>query len=505
MIKKSDFLSMIALFLVLCTSINAWGQSACAVPTGLTAVVTNSASNNSATVSWTPTTGATGYTVQLVKTPSDPNWNSATTVTVTDPSHTFTNVSGTYYWRVKSEGCSDSYYTPGYSFTVQRFTFITLVVNTTNNSALLRWNDISDAVNYTVQYKPADSPSWTTVITDTDIITLTGLSASTSYNWQVSVNFQAITTTGTPCIYSKVYEKGPDFTTQCTLPSAPTGRKATVEGTTVAISWAPVNGATSYRVRCFISGDAESLIESVVTGTSIVIPNLKTELLYVYLVRAINDCGESDLSGSSNYFKILPAPKFLNGFASGATAEFRWQEVNSATGYQIQYRIKGTTTWTYATERANAISASIPNLPAGTYEWQMATIHADGISDYAKGNDFVVAPVFPTNLQVSVSGTTATLSWAPAVNTKGYTIQYQRSTARTWSSRSTTATKVSLSSLTAGSTYYWQVRSIANTIYSSGPLGSLLSRFSYTYNTSFHTASPSFCPHMASGSVISPG
>jgi hypothetical protein len=74
--------------------------------------------------------------------------------------------------------------------------------------ATLSWTAITGASNYTLQYKKTTSTSWTSVSTANTSIALSGLSSSTTFNWQVKTNC----TTG-----SSAYVAGANFTTQAAI------------------------------------------------------------------------------------------------------------------------------------------------------------------------------------------------------------------------------------------------------------------------------------------------
>ncbi len=80
--------------------------------------------------------------------------------------------------------------------------------NVGTTSATVSWTASSGASNYTLQYKKSTATSWTSVSTSNTSFNLTGLSSSTTYNWQVRTNC----TSG-----SSSYVAGPNFTTQATI------------------------------------------------------------------------------------------------------------------------------------------------------------------------------------------------------------------------------------------------------------------------------------------------
>ena len=68
----------------------------------------------------------------------------------------------------------------------------------TLNSAVLNWTSVPSATSYNVQYKPTSSSTWTTVSSSTTSKAISGLTASTSYQFKV----QAVCTSTGP--YSSV-------------------------------------------------------------------------------------------------------------------------------------------------------------------------------------------------------------------------------------------------------------------------------------------------------------
>jgi hypothetical protein len=75
-------------------------------------------------------------------------------------------------------------------------------------TATVSWAAVSGASNYTVQYKKSTATSWTSASTSSTSLNLTGLSSSTTYNWQVRTNCSS---------GSSAYTAGSNFTTQATI------------------------------------------------------------------------------------------------------------------------------------------------------------------------------------------------------------------------------------------------------------------------------------------------
>src|SRR5438477_10286479 len=69
------------------------------------------------------------------------------------------------------------------------------------------------------------------------------------------------------------------------------------------------------------------------------------------------------------------------------SAQIRWSAVTGAVSYSVQYRLAGSTRW--KTKTTTALFASLKNLrPSTSYEYQVATVCADGTSDYSPVQTF---------------------------------------------------------------------------------------------------------------------
>ncbi len=97
---------------------------------------------------------------------------------------------GTTVWKALSVGTSPYYV----RFTVAANTCTTpsglSTSSITNNKATLKWNAVSGAQSYTLQYRKNSTTTWTTISSSlkTTTYNLTGLAASTAYTWQVRAN-----------------------------------------------------------------------------------------------------------------------------------------------------------------------------------------------------------------------------------------------------------------------------------------------------------------------------
>jgi hypothetical protein len=77
-------------------------------------------------------------------------------------------------------------------------------------TATISWGAVSGATSYTLQFKKSTATTWTSVSTTSASYNLTGLTSSTTYNWQVRTNCSS---------GSSAYIAGTNFTTQASSTS----------------------------------------------------------------------------------------------------------------------------------------------------------------------------------------------------------------------------------------------------------------------------------------------
>jgi hypothetical protein len=168
-------------------------NTTCNAPAGLSS---SAITVSSATISWSAVSGASNYTVEY-KTTSSSTWiSSSSTPSTTTSVNLIGLASGTAYdWRVRTNCASGS---SGYS--VAQFTTQTsgacdapAGLNSsaiTTSTATVNWGSVSGALNYTVEYKSSSSSAWTVAAAATtgSSANLSGLTASTAYDWRVKTN-----------------------------------------------------------------------------------------------------------------------------------------------------------------------------------------------------------------------------------------------------------------------------------------------------------------------------
>ena len=173
--------------------------SACGSATGLTS---SAVTTTSANVSWTAVSGATSYAVDY-KLNTSSTWTSFSTAqTGTSASLTGLASGSLYDWRVTATCASGT----GTASAAQFTTLVPCTAPTgltssaiTTSSATVSWSAVSAATSYAVDYKLNTSSTWTsfsTAQTGTSA-NLSGLTASSLYDWRVSATCPSGTTSAT--------------------------------------------------------------------------------------------------------------------------------------------------------------------------------------------------------------------------------------------------------------------------------------------------------------------
>ena len=150
----------------------------------------------------------------------------------------------------------------------------------TASSATVSWTAVSGAVNYTVEYKLNAASTYTVAAASTTAtsVNITGLAASSLYDWRVRTNCS----TG-----SSAYTNAQFTTTAvatCNAPTALTSSAITTSGATVG--WTAASGAVSYDADYKLASESTwTNAATATTSTSVVLSGLASSSLYDWRVR----------------------------------------------------------------------------------------------------------------------------------------------------------------------------------------------------------------------------
>ena len=260
--------------------------AACGDPTGLTS---SAITNTTATISWTAVSGALSYDVDY-KAASSGTWiNAATATTNLSADLSGLTLGTTYDWRVRAtcDAGSGNYVQAQFTTTAPCNAPAGLTSSAiTASSATVGWTAVSGANNYTVEYKTTAVSTWTTAASATTSTSqaISGLSASTTYDWRVRAN----------CASGSSDYSQAQFTTTA-APVCPGTYDVSTNGTIGGAATIPFN--TDIKGLVNPSGDNDYYKFVITTGGTITMT--LTTLPANYHLRLLNSSG-STLQTSSN-------------------------------------------------------------------------------------------------------------------------------------------------------------------------------------------------------------
>ena len=388
-----------------------------AVPSG----IKKSATETTATISWNAVSGATGYDVLF----------NGSVYSVTGTSKQFTGLTAGkgYAFQVRSKKSgATSAYTASATVTTAPKAPTTISATSTDTTATITWGKVTGAKGYIVRFNNTDfqcSASATSY-------TVTGLTPKTSYNYQICSK---------SADGSGSFSTSRSIKTQAQLPTIPTGISHQSTDNSVTVSWNAVSGATGYDI--YFNGTTYS-----VTTTSKTFTNLATNVGYTYKVRAKNADGTSNYS---NVYTVRTTPKApvasgISGTTGENSATINWSAVTGAESYDVLFN--GTV------QNVKTTSATFTGLTANTsYSYQIRVRTSDGASSYSTAKTIRTAPIAPASPTVNASQSAVTISWNPVSGATSYDLIFNGTTYRV------TGTSKTVSGLSAGTNYTYQIRS----------------------------------------------
>lgn len=224
-----------------------------------------------------------------------------------------------------------------------------------NTGATVSWDAVSSAVSYNLQYKTSAATTWTTVNTTATSYALTGLTASTVYNFQVQAVCSAT---------SSPYSTAASFTTAATpCSTAPTGlAAASITASSATLSWGAVSGITSYNLQ-YKTSAATTWTTVSTTATSYALTGLTAATTYNFQVQAVCSGGSSAYATAVNFTTLL----------STACSDIGESNNTLATAYTIALNTNVTALiasatdldyYAFTTTAAQNLSITLTNLPA---------------------------------------------------------------------------------------------------------------------------------------------
>lgn len=253
-----------------------------------------------------------------------------------------------------------------------------------------------------------------------------------------------------------------------TAPAAPANFSAQANSSSqITLSWSAVSGATGYYVYELVGGQA-TLINTVSSSTtSLTVTGLTAGTTYSFEVAAYNSVGAT----ASNWVQAttpaaaatVTAPANVHATASSSTvAAVSWTAVSGATGYRV-YEWNGAQGVQVANVGSGTTSVSVSGQTAGVTEYFYVTAYNSTSSASSSWVSVTMpaaaAVTAPTNVRATAtSTTTGTLSWTGSASATSYAIYYSTGSGATLlGTVGAGTTSVSITGMSAGATYYFQV------------------------------------------------
>lgn len=432
-------------------------------PTGVTAP---SATGTTIDVTWNAVQNATSYTVEWSPTGLG-TWTPATTA---DTTYTITGLTiGTAYdIRVKAtapDWTDSAYSTPIGASTDPQLTAPTGLASPTQTgtTVVLTWTDVPAATTYVVRHSPAGANTWTELApVGTDGTTVTGLTAGTSYDFEVKAQASG-------------FVDSPWSTTLTESTAAPLANPVLTSpsqtDTVVNLSWGAVANATTYNVQWAPTSGGQWNMLPATSGTTQAVTGLSPGTSYKF--RAIaHAAGWADSGWSAELTQptaaALVAPANLAaGTPTTTTMPLSWNAAVNAATYTVAWSPAGAGTWTEIPAIATT-STTVTGLTAGTnYDFRIKSV-ATGFADSGWSSVLTesTALLAPTGVTAgTVTSTSIAVQWNAVTGADSYRVRWSPAGAGTWTQRpTTTALTDTVTGLTPSTSYDLQVKAISNAL-----------------------------------------
>lgn len=347
----------------------------CLAPKSLT--VSNITGSN-ATVSWVAVSGATGYNLQW-RAVGAASW---TTVNNVSNPYTVAGLPASDEIELQVQticGSGSSAYNFGVVFisssgggggnpscgTPGNLT----ATATSSSSGLASWSAVTGANSYQLSYKLSNATNWSNPVNlTTTSYTLSGLSAGSTYNVQVSATCSGVVSNYATTTFTTSGGNG----STC---GGPGNLSATANSSSSAlVSWSAGAGASYYQLYYKTTSSAYWSAVITVTGTAYTLTGLAANTSYNVRVRTVCSSGTSvfanttfttpSTGGGGGTSCATPANLALVN-VTATSAIISWNSVSGATGYDLQIKLASSSTWMTFLNMPTTV-VQITNMQPGT-------------------------------------------------------------------------------------------------------------------------------------------
>ncbi|MEO8588672.1 MAG: M12 family metallo-peptidase [Flavobacteriales bacterium] len=293
----------------------------------------------------------------------------------------------------------------------------------TNTSAVLSWAAVSGATSYSLQWKPSSGSTWTPVTgIATNSYALSGLSAATSYDYQVFAtcpsgnsvysSFYTFATTG-GCADALEPNNSTGAPANIILPVTMTALIASTSDvdyyrfTLAATSNITINLSTlpgDYDLRLLNSGGTQLAISENggTTSESISYPNAAAGTYFIHVFgynQAFSLIQCYALNATATPVQTCGVPTNLAaGSITYSSASLSWTAVSGAVTYTLGWKPTSGSTWTTVTGISGTTYALTGLAGSTAYQFQVLTVCSASSSAYATAVSFTTLAV-PCDVQ----------------------------------------------------------------------------------------------------------
>jgi alpha-L-arabinofuranosidase len=390
------------------------------------------------------------------------------------------NSGTTYYFVAESTGANGvTGYSTTYSFTTTGTASPSPVISAvtatgvTATSATITWTtdqSSSSLVNYGTSSSYGSSSTLSTTLTTSHSVTLTGLTAGTTYNFDVvSANASSVSSTSTNYTFTTPVTGGPVISAVTATSLSNTSEMITWTTDVASTSQVTYGTTTSY-------GSSSTMNATLTTSHSVTLTGLTAGTLYDFEVISANATNVTSTSPNATFTTTAGTPVISAVTATNvsSTSETITWTTDQATSSLVNY---GTTTGygsssTLSTALTTSHSVTLTGLTAGTsYDFDVVSANAGGTAATSSNNTFATPATAATPPYVGyvaywgINNTGITISWSTDVNSNtvlayGTTTALGQIYTNTASGQtSTTSHGVVLTGLNPGTTYYFVAES----------------------------------------------